>query len=284
MREVEDWYRALARSREPALPEVQSQYADYAATQRQSLRGGLSAELRYWRGALADAPPSRLPYDHRRDTRQMAPLHFHIAGTPARRLKDRARALHIGFFAMLFAAFQLSLARWSGEKHVTGAVSVADRFDARFSATLGYLITALPLHSRLEDSMTMDAFAQDLSQRLAAAYSHRNLSYELYDELYAPQQPFCPTLFNFIAIEPLGPEGDLQDGGLGLSPGPSFPRKLHHRELYFELMEFSRGLRGRVFYNTDFFARETVEKFVGRYAAMLERMASRPSLQIGRLS
>jgi hypothetical protein len=283
LQEVEACYRALASGETPPLAEIQNQYGDYAARQRLSLSRGLEDNLNHWRQVLADAPAARLPYDHRHDTRNMAPLHFHIAGEVAWRLKSRARALRIGFFSMLFSAYQLALARWSGADCVTGAVSVADRFDAQFSATLGYLITALAISSPIDRAMTADCFTQAVSRRLADAYSYRNLSYELYEAIFSPPRPFCPTLFNFIALESLAADQGQPETGLRLSAGPPFPRKPHHRELYFELVEFSRGLRGRIFYNTDFFTAETVEKFIRHYAAILERMAAHPETKIGEL-
>ncbi len=67
-REVSELYDALAEGREPELPELRVQYADFAAWQRAWLTGAtLEAHLGYWRGRLAGAPPLlELPTDRPR--------------------------------------------------------------------------------------------------------------------------------------------------------------------------------------------------------------------------
>ena len=53
-------YRAYAEGREPSLPDLPIQYADYADWQRDMLAGGEGErQLDYWRGALRDVPPAR---------------------------------------------------------------------------------------------------------------------------------------------------------------------------------------------------------------------------------
>ncbi|MBN3799597.1 non-ribosomal peptide synthetase, partial [Burkholderia sp. Ac-20392] len=58
-------YRGYAEGREPSLPELPIQYADYADWQRDMLAGGEGErQLDYWRGALQDVPgPLALPVD-----------------------------------------------------------------------------------------------------------------------------------------------------------------------------------------------------------------------------
>ncbi|HVH13856.1 MAG TPA: condensation domain-containing protein, partial [Longimicrobium sp.] len=58
VREVSALYAAYAEGRDPHLPTLPVQYADYAAWQRQWLTGdALDRQLAYWRARLADAPP-----------------------------------------------------------------------------------------------------------------------------------------------------------------------------------------------------------------------------------
>src|SRR6185295_5956898 len=57
-RELSALYAGFAEGREPSLPDLPVQYADFAAWQRGWLRGEvLDAQVAYWRERLADAPP-----------------------------------------------------------------------------------------------------------------------------------------------------------------------------------------------------------------------------------
>ena len=66
--EVSELYGALGEGREPRLPELPVQYADFAAWQRAWLAGEtLEAQLGWWRERLAGAPPLlELPTDRPR--------------------------------------------------------------------------------------------------------------------------------------------------------------------------------------------------------------------------
>jgi Condensation domain len=66
-RELTDLYRALVQGRAPPLPDLPIQYADYAAWQRNWLRGDvLDTQLIYWRKQLAGLTTLRLPTDRAR--------------------------------------------------------------------------------------------------------------------------------------------------------------------------------------------------------------------------
>src|ERR1051325_1147355 len=74
MRELSASYNAFAAGREPELPELPLQYADYSIWQRKWLQGAvLDEQLQYWRGQLSGAPSLlELPADRPRPT---APTH-----------------------------------------------------------------------------------------------------------------------------------------------------------------------------------------------------------------
>ncbi len=68
VREVSELYAARAEGREPQLPALPVQYADYAVWQRRRLEGGaMERQLAFWRDQLAGAPPLlELPTDRPR--------------------------------------------------------------------------------------------------------------------------------------------------------------------------------------------------------------------------
>ncbi|HEY6320725.1 MAG TPA: condensation domain-containing protein, partial [Thermoanaerobaculia bacterium] len=111
MRELRAAYGALACRREPRLPALPVQYADFAAWQRQWLAGeALAAAIGYWRERLAGLPARlELPTDRPRppvetaagDTRP-----FSLAAGPASRLHELATASGATPFMLLLAAFQ----------------------------------------------------------------------------------------------------------------------------------------------------------------------------------
>ena len=67
MRELIAGYEAFAEGREPDLPELPIQYADFAHWERAAVQeGALEDQLGYWREKLADLPVLQLPTDRPR--------------------------------------------------------------------------------------------------------------------------------------------------------------------------------------------------------------------------
>src|SRR5690606_36484376 len=72
VREIAALYQAFAAAQPTPLPELPTQYADYAHWQREWLQGDvLEKQLAYWRERLGDNPPAlELPSDRPRPATQ----------------------------------------------------------------------------------------------------------------------------------------------------------------------------------------------------------------------
>ena len=67
LRELITLYQSFATGRQPPLPELPVQYADYAYWQRQTAQARLfSDQIAYWRQQLHDLPVLELPGDRPR--------------------------------------------------------------------------------------------------------------------------------------------------------------------------------------------------------------------------
>ncbi len=118
-REVSEAYAAFTEGRDPDLPELPVQYADYAVWQRGWLSGEtLEAQLGWWRERLAGAPPLlELPTDRPRPTTQGERGESVGVALPAetsRALRAIARREGATLFMTLLAAWQLLLSRYVG--------------------------------------------------------------------------------------------------------------------------------------------------------------------------
>ena len=130
-RELEASYLALARGREPDLPELEIQYGDFAAWQRGWLTGDvLARELDHWRERLADLPVLDLPTD-----RPRPPVQEHRGADHAvRRADARSSSDSRGSDASagrrsswsLLAAFDVVLSRWAAQDDVVVGAPIAE--------------------------------------------------------------------------------------------------------------------------------------------------------------
>ncbi|HWY62396.1 MAG TPA: condensation domain-containing protein [Rhizomicrobium sp.] len=278
-REISATYSAIAQNQLPELAAA-AQYADYAGSQRQSLSANLDKHLSYWRQRLEKSGPSRLPYDHVSDTNRMGRLYFGIPEDLTARLAAVSQSLRVSAFIVYLAALQLLIAAWSGEKKAVTAVNTADRIKPQFQNTVGYLIASVPIYTEFEDGWNLGDLLSVLAKNFYDAYAHRDLSYDLYDQIVEAEKPFCTTLFNFIPLQEKISAARSQSSApppVGIVAGPSVQRVRVHREIYFCLVELPRGMVGKIYYNMDFFESGTIEALLSRFHGILEKMAADPN-------
>ncbi len=280
-REISAAYAAIALGDQPKFGEAQS-YTDYAASQRQSLSKTLPRQLDYWSKKLANLS-FKLPYDHSRDTNQMGRFYFGIEEGLTGRLAEISKSQNVSAFVIYLAALQILLASWAGEKQAITAVNTADRIKPQFLNTVGYLITSVPVFTEIAPDWSVGDMLAAVGKNFYDAYAHRDLSYDLYDVIAEPAQPFCTTLFNFIPLQEKLSAARSQPPFRTLEKlvsGPDIQRVRVHREIYFCLVELPQGMVGKIYYNLDFFDPKTIEAQITRFSAILEKMAANPRAKV----
>ncbi|HEU4329271.1 MAG TPA: condensation domain-containing protein, partial [Roseiflexaceae bacterium] len=123
LRELTASYQAFLVDATPTLPALPVQYGDYAVWQRDWLQGQrLDQQLRFWQHELAGAPALlELPTDLPRPAVQtFRGSHLTRVLSPAltARLRSLSRQEQSTLFMTLLAAFQVVLARWSGQHDI----------------------------------------------------------------------------------------------------------------------------------------------------------------------
>jgi aspartate racemase len=150
LKELFACYDALAAGRDPVLPRLAVQFADFAVWQRRQLASGhWDAQMDYWQTRLRAAPPVlQLPTDRLRPASQT------FAGAQIRQPLDRA--FHAQLLAAcaregvtpymwLLAAFQSFLFRYTGETDVVVGSGFANRRSAEAQKLLGMAINTVAM-------------------------------------------------------------------------------------------------------------------------------------------
>ncbi|HEY2738289.1 MAG TPA: condensation domain-containing protein, partial [Thermoanaerobaculia bacterium] len=148
--EMSALYEDFRLGKEPALPPLPLQYADFAAWQSRWLQGEvLERHLGYWTTKLAGRPAVlELPVDHpRRD------LGVSVAGevslvlpaavaVPLRSLAEREAVTP---FIALLALFGIVLSRWCRQDDIVVGTPIANRTRAEISGIIGFFVNTLVL-------------------------------------------------------------------------------------------------------------------------------------------
>ncbi|HEX7240656.1 MAG TPA: condensation domain-containing protein, partial [Longimicrobiaceae bacterium] len=281
--ELSELYSAAAEGRAAALPELPVQYADYAVWQRAWLAGeALERPMAFWRERLAGAPPLlELPTDRPRPLAQGAEGGSRPLVVPAA-LADELRALArregATAFMALAAAWQLLLARWSGQEDVSVGAPVAGRMREETEGLIGFFVNTLVLRTELGGAPTFRALLARVRETVLGALAHQEVPFEKLVEELAPGRTLSHTpLFQAVLAVAEGGRGALRLAGVEAEPLAAGPGQAKF-DLSLELVdEAEGGFRGALAYRAELWDAATVERMLEHLHALLEGMVADPA-------
>ncbi|MFC3544015.1 non-ribosomal peptide synthetase [Nonomuraea ferruginea] len=275
--ELKEIHDALGQGREPDLPELPIQYADYAAWQREHLAGGvLAGQLGYWRERLAGLPgDTGLPTDRPRPaTRGHAGDEYArtLPGDLVDALEELARRRGATLFMVLLAGFKALLARYGGQDDVVVGSPVAGRDLPEFEPVIGMFVNTLVLRTDLSGDPSFDELLDRVRGTVLEALDHADVPFDRLVEALRPARdpsrtPLYQVGFNLLPMDTRGqfPNGTAQhDLGLDVVRTPS------GAGLYFE-------------YSTELYDADTVARMAEAYRLVLEAAVADPGIRVSRL-
>ncbi|WP_164013943.1 non-ribosomal peptide synthetase [Pyxidicoccus trucidator] len=289
VRELEALYRGFAAGSPVALPELPLQYADYCVWQREWLRDEvLESQLAYWKGHLSGAPHAlELPTDFPRPavpSSRGASFGFQLPPELSRELQALCRAEGVTLFMALLGAFQVVLARHSGQDDVVVGTPIAGRRFAELEGLVGLFINTLALRTRLDGDPSFRELLGRVRETTLGAQAHQDLPFEKLVEELRPQRDLGRSpLFQVMLILQNTPDaGPRQDTALSLSPVAVESDSVKF-DLTVSFVEGPDGVRGHVGYRTDLFREETVRRQVAQLRMLLEAVTANPALRLSEL-
>ncbi|HEX6040047.1 non-ribosomal peptide synthetase, partial [Longimicrobium sp.] len=282
VREVSELYGAYGRGEESPLAELPVQYADFAAWQRGWLRGEvLDAQLAWWRGQLAGAPPLlELPTDRPRPqvmSDRAGTVPFAVDGETGRALQALARREGATLFMTLTAAWQLLLSRYSGQDDVTVGSPIAGRTRVETEGLIGFFVNTLVLRTDLSGAPTFRELLGRVRETTLGAYQHQDIPFEKLVEELAPERSLSHTpLFQVLFVLQNNERATLRLGDLAAEPLQAGEPTVKF-DLSLGLGETEDGgLAGALAYRAELFDAPTVERMLEHFGALLRAVAAQP--------
>ncbi|MET0395684.1 MAG: amino acid adenylation domain-containing protein [Longimicrobiaceae bacterium] len=282
VREVSALYAAHAGGGDARLPELPVQYADFAVWQRARLAGEvLERQLAWWRGELRGAPPLlELPADRPRPAAMDGAgrrVDFRVDAAVAAGVRALARREGATPFMALLAAWQLLLARASGQEDVVVGTPVAGRDRLETEGLIGFFVNTLPLRADLSGDPTFGELLRRVRARTLEAYAHQELPFErLVEELAGGRSRAHAPLFQAVfALRPAeAAEPRLGEAEVTAMPVAGVSAKF---DLSLGLAEDADGaLVGGLEYATALREPATAARMAAHYATLLAGIAADP--------
>jgi amino acid adenylation domain-containing protein len=289
VRELATLYETFHADLPSPLPELPAQYGDWAAWQRETLRGEvLESHLAYWQARLEGAPRLlALPADRPRPAVQTfrgATRAFAVSAELSRALHDLALRHGATLFMTLLAAFQALLGRYGGQDDLVVGTGTGGRGRVEAESLIGCFINILPLRADLAGLASFGELLDRTRESTLAAFAHQDLPFELLvDALQVERDPSASPLVQVLLVFLNVPPLRIQLGGDLQVEGVRIDRESAQFDLCLYLGEEEGGLEGHLEYNVDLFDAATVDRLLGHFRNFLERAAADPSRRVAEI-
>lgn len=287
LRELAAIYDAFAAGAASPLPELQVQYRDFAAWQRDRLsRPELDAERAYWTQKLTGAPTLQLPTDRPRPAFQTftgGRATFSIAKPLADALDGVARQERGTLFMALLAGFYALLHRYSGQSDLVVGTAIAGRSRSELEPLIGPFINTLALRTDLSGDPTFRTLLARARETALEAYAHQDLPFEkVVDDLKLDRALNRNPLFQVMLALQNVPPAPPELRGLRLSAF-DIDRSTTVSDLEIIFWPTAEGLEGYVRYSTDLLDAPTVDRMLRHFEVLLEAAAAAPDRRLSDL-
>ena len=286
-RDLWSTYEALAEGREPALPPLDIQYADFAAWQRDWLGSDEAREqLAFWMERLGgtlpilDIPTDRAPTGRpaRRGAAESVALPAGLVGD----LKAFSKTENATLYMVLLASFSILLARYSGQDDVIIGSPVAKR-RPETEPLIGPFAGPIALRFDMTGDPTLRQVIRQSVDISTDAMANADMSFEwLFDKLKVRTRRGRNPLFQFYFFYQVAflQARTLRD--LTVTPMPAI-RVGTPFELQLAVIERDEQLRANLEYNPDLFDATTIRSILTDFERILQAIIATPDLPVGAL-
>ena len=306
LREIKAIYEAFSAGEPSPLPELEVQYADFAAWQRQYISGEVVGGLvDFWKKKLAGMPtvldlPTDHPRPNRPSTRGDAEF-FLLPDELYHGLREFSRAQGVTLYMAMLAGFYALLYRYTGQGDIGVGAGVANRRQKVQEALIGMTVNTIVLRATFDGDTSFQELLKRTRTSALASYSHQDMPFEqlvaaLQPERHVSRNPIVQTLFSFHdASTPTLDFGGLKVGylvrtnrsaktDLNVIVAPKGEQLVGQKNA--ALGAEDRPLHAAVTweYNRELFEPETIRRMVGHYLALCADAIRHPEKKIAELA
>jgi len=276
--EVAALYQSFHAGRPSPLPELPIQYADFAAWQREWLRGEvLASSLGWWTERLAgELPVLQLPADRPRPAVRSFRGAACFAALPGLGgpLRDLSQQHGATLFMTLLAGFAALLFRLTGQSDLVLGTPIANRTRQETEGLLGFFVNTLALRTDLSGDPSFAVLLERVREVTLGAFAHQDLPFDRLVEALRPERslghsPLFQVLFTLQSSPMPGWSlGDLEMRPLPMDTGTA------KFDLELVVDEREESLPLLLEYSTGLFDAATIDRLVGHYQVLLAGIAS----------
>jgi len=285
IRDFTDIYSALVQYREPVLPELPFQFADFTVWQQNWLESDAAkAALDYWRTHIRrEMPAVDLPRDGQRLPQKSYPGHIESTLLPASltaRLKTYCRAHNATMHQVLLAAFEALIARYANQSEFLLGSTIANRTQPGMENVVGRFANPQVILADVNGDPTYRELLGRVTEWSTESYAHQDLPFSrLMEEFQLDQAGATSQFLQIYFVYQKAFMQPQEAPGLKVTPRPSVSGGVNF-DLLVSIVERAEGPRLQMEYNTVLFRKERITGLIEMYVRVLEAVMDDDSLKV----
>jgi amino acid adenylation domain-containing protein len=298
--ELREIYPCLAVGKSLSLRPAVNNYDSFVDSQMLMLSGEEGRRHQaYWRKQLADVPTVfEMVTDFDRPaafTGRAAVASLDLPSSLLNQVQKVALESRATPFAVVHAALQVSLARYTGQHDLVIGSPFSGRGHREFESTVGFFVNMLPIRAKLDGDPSFQELVRRTGQTLTEALEHESYPFSSIVHDIAPtRDPSRSPLFQVSCTYEksqlrgeLGRAGSLfpeekQVNDFGGLRQESFyiPHQTCHYDLEFIFEQTDRELRGMICYCRDLFSEDTMQSMAENFVSLFMGLLENPLLSV----
>jgi amino acid adenylation domain-containing protein len=285
-------YQGYKEEKEVPLPELNVQYADYAAWQNQCIENGsFQVHADYWKGQLSGEPPVlELPLDFPRPlTREYRAGRAgkRIPGTYLEGLFRFFQEKDVTLFIGLLSLFYAFLSRITGQTDIVIGTPEAGRNQVEVENLIGFFVNTLPLRVDLGGDPTFPEIVDRVKQVSLESYEHAEYPFDLIVKQLAltrdlGRYPLFSLLFLVVDMNDKWEE-EKRTSELSIR-SYDVPTNSANYDLQVTFIDLHGDFQCSFLYREDLFREETIERWIDHFIVFVKSAADSPGARLSTIS
>jgi amino acid adenylation domain-containing protein len=289
VQELETLYNAFSNGLLSGLPKLPLQYADFTLWQRKQFNEEVLAhQLSYWLQKLADTPQPQaiLPAEQPKSNpniRRASSYSLVLRENLVASIKALSRSQGVTTSAIIIAALKLLLFKWSRQSDILMVATIGNRSMPEAENLLGCFINDVILRSQLDDEQTGLVLLEKVKETLSEALENKEVPLQKIIEALGRVRDFTPSA-SVTIVPPVenwkSPILEVEELVTNSSKDELWDEAIP-LELYVCLPnKDSQTIEIALFYSTELFTNETIERLFSYYQEILQKLVEYPETKL----
>jgi amino acid adenylation domain-containing protein len=271
--EFSRFYEGYSSGQTAAHQPLKVQYKDFTAWHLEKLSNPALKEKShaFWQKKLEQGMDRfELPVDFEdnRGEREGAAYDYMIPNQVKDGLNRLARDNNTTLFTVMFAAYNILFARFSGQKDILCSIINAGREHDSLQQVVGYFINSIPILTHVDDEETFSDLLTRVKTDILEVFECQSYPFELVLEDLNMKHPYVPVALNLTNMT------DMTDVEIDSSQS----QHIDHGPAYFDIVSYAaeckNGISISVSYNKKLFKASTIQSIANSYQQLLAYIAA----------